>query len=47
MSGLSLDDRALALGHVAEQISKAIKKVEKIPAGNTLERSKPKTTRGW
>ena len=27
--------------------AKAIKKVEKIPAGNTLERSKPKTTRGW
>jgi len=27
--------------------TKAIKKVEKIPAGNTLERSKPKTTRGW
>jgi len=27
--------------------TRAIKRVEKIPAGNTLERSKPKPTRGW
>ncbi len=27
--------------------TKAIKKVQKITAGNTLKMSKPKTTRGW